>query len=613
MKYEYVKPVEGEAEYIRDGSGVSHALADVSARTAAEDLAVRCDKAESGITALEGRCDDAEYYIKRLESGQDYINLNLTSLSNELGFVQEQAEENRADIDVLKGDGEGSVEKTVTDRIAEVVANAPEDLNTLKEIAEWITSHKGSASEMNASIKQNAADIKSIQEVINIPVEMRCTEYRYISEEAPDEGQSYVTAEFTSTMTYAFFQRLYFDGQVSFNLFGLKERTHSAPEYVKISTDDSYTFYPQVGLVTDETDKILRIKFTIRDSGFTRVGDVCKTFVPVDSYITALKNVMLSYTNVGAFDLSLATGTLPIEKGGTGAVSATDARINLGLGSAAVKSYTSNIVPDSTDLITSGGIYSLTSRLDALEKRINELDGSAVMCSVSYDGEGVSATSSRVKKGTEITLKSAPERDGASFLGWLCSVDKETYEADTTYIVNSDVTFTAQWRSNEADDTRDYNNVFSVSEETCKPYSAEAVNKEYTSESFKVKTGDSIKLYISYCIATGNGGDNEIAPEEGYNLWGDASISCLGETARVSANVSREQGESSEEGSWSGSKEHTFTVEEKDNGKQINMDLEAQLPQGSKTPEGVISGTIEELEASLTINGHCVYSIKTKA
>ncbi len=252
MKYEYVKPVEGEAEYIKDGSGVSHALADVSARTATEALAVRCNKAESSITALE--------------NSRDYINLNLTSLSTELGFVKEQAEENRADIDVLKGDGEGSVEKTVTDRIAEVVANAPEDLNTLKEIAEWITSHKGSASEMNASIKQNAADIKSIQEVINIPVELRCTEYRYISEEAPDEGQSYVTAEFTSTMTYGFFQRLYFDEQISFNLFGLKERTHSAPAYVKISPDDSYTFYPQVGLVTDETDKILSIKFTIDDN-----------------------------------------------------------------------------------------------------------------------------------------------------------------------------------------------------------------------------------------------------------------------------------------------------------------------------------------------------------
>ena len=51
----------------------------------------------------------------------------------------------------------------VTSKIAEVVANAPEDLNTLKEIADWISTHSNDASAMNSQIIQNQNDIKSLQ------------------------------------------------------------------------------------------------------------------------------------------------------------------------------------------------------------------------------------------------------------------------------------------------------------------------------------------------------------------------------------------------------------------------------------------------------------------
>ena len=51
----------------------------------------------------------------------------------------------------------------VTSKIAEVVANAPEDFNTLKEIADWISTHADDASAMNSQIIQNQNDIKSLQ------------------------------------------------------------------------------------------------------------------------------------------------------------------------------------------------------------------------------------------------------------------------------------------------------------------------------------------------------------------------------------------------------------------------------------------------------------------
>ena len=51
----------------------------------------------------------------------------------------------------------------VTAKIAELVANAPEDLNTLKEIADWIKNHANDASAMNTQINTNKSDISALK------------------------------------------------------------------------------------------------------------------------------------------------------------------------------------------------------------------------------------------------------------------------------------------------------------------------------------------------------------------------------------------------------------------------------------------------------------------
>ena len=63
----------------------------------------------------------------------------------------------------LNGEGEGSVKKTVTDEIAKVVADAPESLDTLKEISDWISSHESDASAMNSAIQTNKTDIATLK------------------------------------------------------------------------------------------------------------------------------------------------------------------------------------------------------------------------------------------------------------------------------------------------------------------------------------------------------------------------------------------------------------------------------------------------------------------
>ena len=67
-----------------------------------------------------------------------------------------------AKIKELTGSGgltQEEVEKIVTDEVAKIVADAPEDFDTLKEMSDWILSHENSAAEMNSAIQTNANDI----------------------------------------------------------------------------------------------------------------------------------------------------------------------------------------------------------------------------------------------------------------------------------------------------------------------------------------------------------------------------------------------------------------------------------------------------------------------
>ena len=73
---------------------------------------------------------------------------------------------NTSAIAILNGTGVGSVEKTVADAIAEIVANAPDSFDTLKEISDWITEHASDAAGMNSQISTNKSDITNLKNLI---------------------------------------------------------------------------------------------------------------------------------------------------------------------------------------------------------------------------------------------------------------------------------------------------------------------------------------------------------------------------------------------------------------------------------------------------------------
>lgn len=55
------------------------------------------------------------------------------------------------------------VTSEITTEIAKIVADAPEDLNTLKEMSDWIAGHENDASAMNSAIQKNKTNIETLQ------------------------------------------------------------------------------------------------------------------------------------------------------------------------------------------------------------------------------------------------------------------------------------------------------------------------------------------------------------------------------------------------------------------------------------------------------------------
>lgn len=75
---------------------------------------------------------------------------------------------NETAIATLNGDADtaGSVKKQVADAVAQIVADAPEAYDTLKEISDWISGHANDASAMNSQITTNKTDIAALKALV---------------------------------------------------------------------------------------------------------------------------------------------------------------------------------------------------------------------------------------------------------------------------------------------------------------------------------------------------------------------------------------------------------------------------------------------------------------
>lgn len=122
----------------------------------------------------------------------DFVQIEQERAKEAENAINVRVDANEDALDKLNGTGEGSITKAVADALAELVANAPESLNTLKEIADWIASHAGDAAAMNSGIRQNAEDIDALEKLLGTLPEgvASTTVIEYIREVAKAEDNA---------------------------------------------------------------------------------------------------------------------------------------------------------------------------------------------------------------------------------------------------------------------------------------------------------------------------------------------------------------------------------------------------------------------------------------
>lgn len=81
------------------------------------------------------------------------------NLQNQIDGLDTRTSTAEATLNTLTGTGEGSITKSINDKIAEVVSEAPEAFDTLKEIADWVSEHETDVLSMQGSITENARAI----------------------------------------------------------------------------------------------------------------------------------------------------------------------------------------------------------------------------------------------------------------------------------------------------------------------------------------------------------------------------------------------------------------------------------------------------------------------
>lgn len=100
---------------------------------------------------LNGTITGVDNRLKAVEG--DYLKgADKTELQGNIDTLEGRVEANEGAIEVLNGEGDGSVKKQVADAVAGVIASAPEDFDTLKEVADWIASDTTGAAKMQADI-----------------------------------------------------------------------------------------------------------------------------------------------------------------------------------------------------------------------------------------------------------------------------------------------------------------------------------------------------------------------------------------------------------------------------------------------------------------------------
>lgn len=135
-------------QYIKKING--YFIKDVEARAAAETAKNTANSAASAAATAQTTATET---ATNLNLFKNTVAAELDKKQNNLTF----------DGEYNSTSNPAATVSTVTQKIAEVVDNAPSDLDTLKEIADYIKSDKTGAAQMNTAISNNATEISGLK------------------------------------------------------------------------------------------------------------------------------------------------------------------------------------------------------------------------------------------------------------------------------------------------------------------------------------------------------------------------------------------------------------------------------------------------------------------
>lgn len=101
-------------------------------------------------------------------SSNDYTNAEKDKLAALTNYDDSTVNSAITDLKTNKADKSDTYTKTETDsqitlKVSEIVADAPKDFDTLKEMSDWIANHKNDATAMNSAIQTNTSNISNLQ------------------------------------------------------------------------------------------------------------------------------------------------------------------------------------------------------------------------------------------------------------------------------------------------------------------------------------------------------------------------------------------------------------------------------------------------------------------
>ena len=162
-----VDALEGKVGTVADGKTVVGLISDAQTQAdkgVADAAAAKsaADAAQADVDVLEGKVGTVpadKTVVQMIADAQTAATYDDTALKGRVAA-------NETAIATLNGTGEGSVSKQVADAVAQIVADAPEAYDTLKEISDWISSHASDASAMNSQINTNKTDIANLTTLV---------------------------------------------------------------------------------------------------------------------------------------------------------------------------------------------------------------------------------------------------------------------------------------------------------------------------------------------------------------------------------------------------------------------------------------------------------------